>query len=141
MAGSLEGLGQDHSVLGVKVTLGATIGAPDALSLLPQGMGVVGFMRFAIACIDAAAVDELVEIGFIRSFVDGQAAFHALEVSSRLLKGVLVGSLWVLLLDFQELLDGAGPCELFAQLVCSGGDQALVLGGPGGHSPAGDAVQ
>ena len=46
------------------------------------------------------------------SFVDGQAAFHALEVPSRLLECVLVRSLWVLLLDFKELLDGAGPCEL-----------------------------
>ena len=69
-------------------------------------------MCFAIAFIDAAAVDELLEIGFIRPFVDGQAAFHALEVPSRLLECVLVRSLWVLLLDFKELLDGAGPCEL-----------------------------
>ena len=31
-------------------------------------MGVVGFMCFAIAFIDAAAVDELLEIGFIRGW-------------------------------------------------------------------------
>ena len=44
-------------------------------------------------------------------FVDGQAAFRTLEVAGCLLVSVLVRCLGMLLLNFEELLDGAGTGE------------------------------
>ena len=50
-------------------------------------------------------------------FVDGQVAFGALEVSRGLLEGVFIRSLGVLLLDFEELLNGRGSGDFFARLA------------------------
>ena len=71
-------------------------------------------MRFVKVLIDAAAAEENLETLLIGSFVNGQVALSALEVPCRLLKGVFICSLWVLLLYFKELLDGAGSCELLS---------------------------
>ena len=93
------------------MTLGATVQALDAFAFLPQNMCVVAFVGFGVALINAAAVEEGLEAAFVNPFVDGQATFCALEVAGGLLVCVLISRLRVLLLDFQQMLNGAGPCE------------------------------
>ena len=71
-------------------------------------------MWLAILLINASAVDESLEVLFIGTFVGGQIALGALEVSGCLLKVVLVGRLGVLLLHFKQPLDGGGSGDLLA---------------------------
>ena len=96
------------------MALRATVGAAEALSLLPERMCVVGFVSFGIPFVNAPAVDEVSEVGFIGPFVNGQAAFHTLEVSGGLLISMFIRGLWVLFLHFKQLLYGAGPRESLA---------------------------
>ena len=99
------------------MTLGATVQALDALAFLPQTMCVVTFAGFGVALINAAAVEEGLEAVFVNPFVDGQATFCALEVTSSLLVCVLISRLRVLLLDSQQLLDGTGPGEFLSNCL------------------------
>ena len=69
-------------------------------------------MSFLIPFIDAAAVEESLKTAFIGSFVNGQAALRAFEVTCRLLVGALIWCLGMLLLQFHQLFDGAGTGEL-----------------------------
>ena len=68
---SLESaLVKNHPVVGIQVTLCATVEAFDAFALLPESMAVVAAMGFGVAFIDAPALDESLEIFLIGSFVD-----------------------------------------------------------------------
>ena len=69
-------------------------------------------MWLAILLINASAVDESLEVLFIGTFVGGQIALGALEVSGRLLEGVLISCLRVLLLCLKQPLDGCGSGDL-----------------------------
>ena len=109
LAWLLESFGQNDSVFCIEVALRAAIGAADALPLLPERMCVVSVVIFGIPFVYAAAVEEVAEVGFIGPFMDGQAAFHTLEVSGGLLISMLIRGLWVLLLHFKQLLYSAGP--------------------------------
>ena len=71
-------------------------------------------VAFVVAFIDAFALDEGLEAFLICSFVNGEAAFGALEIPRGLLKGVFISRLWMLLLQFKQLLDGCGSGDLLA---------------------------
>ena len=96
------------------MTLCATIEALDAFALLPQCMCGEALMSLLIALINAAAVEESLETSFIGSFVDGQAALRAFEITCCLHISVLICCLRVPLLHFHQLFDGAGPGEFLS---------------------------
>ena len=85
--------------------------------------------------INACAVDEGLEPVLVCPFVDGQVAFGALEVSRGLLEGVFIRSLGMLLLDFEELLNGRGSGDFLPDwlirphvgLGCLVGEELTVL--------------
>ena len=86
------------------MALGAAVHTSDGFAFLPESVGVVSCMWFAIVLIDAAAAEESLEALLIDSFMDGQVALSAFEVPCRLLKSVFIRSLWVLLLAFKEMI-------------------------------------
>ena len=83
------------------MALRATVEAFDALALLPQSVAGVTTVAFAVAFINAPALDEGLEALLVGSFVNGEVAFGALEVPCGLLEGVLISRLWMLQLKFR----------------------------------------
>ena len=96
---SLEPFREDQAVLCIQVGVKTTAFALDAFANLPQSVGPMSCMLLGVRCIDAGAVQELVEQIFIGPFVGGLVAFGALQVTSRLLKMVNIRSGGMLLLD------------------------------------------
>ena len=85
--------------------------ALDALSNLPQSVGVVGCMFLAKGCINACAVQELIEQLLVGPFMDGLIAFGALQVSCGFLKVMNIRGGRVFLLELEQGCNAA----------CSGG--------------------
>ena len=81
----LEPLRENQAVVSIKVSVQPTPFALDAFSNLLQCVCPMGGMLTVEGSINAGAVQELVEQVFIGPFVDGLAAFGALQIPSRLL--------------------------------------------------------
>ena len=78
-------------------------------------------MRVGVGCINAAAVQELVEQLFIGSLVDGLIAFGALQIACGLLKLMNIRCGGMFLLELKQRGNAAGPSGFLP--YCSSGRQ------------------
>ena len=81
----LEPFRENQPVLSIQVGVKSAAFALYAFANLPQSVGSVCCMHLGERCINAAAVQEVVEKLFIDPFMDGLVAFGALQVASGLL--------------------------------------------------------
>ena len=107
----LEPFCEYQSILSIQVGAESAAFALDALSNLPQSVGVVGCMCLAKGCINACAVQELIEQLLVGPFMDGLIAFGALQVSCGFLKVMNIRGGRMFLLELEQGCNAA----------CSGG--------------------